>query len=65
MLQIDIYNIFFSLLTFLVKIILLLPIILYFIGIKIDSIFLKKIALKLILLGIFLSLILTINYYLK
>ena len=62
-----IYKIFFDtfllLLKYLIRILLILPIVLFIFGIKTNSQFFKNLAIKLFFIGLFLSILLTILYY--
>ena len=62
-----IYKIFFDtfllLLKYLIRILLMLPIVLFIFGIKTNSQFFKNLAIKLFFIGLFLSILLTILYY--
>ena len=63
--RVEIFDTFFSLLKLLVRLLIVLPVILFIVGFKTNTLIFKKIAIKLIVVGIFLSLILTIMYYMK
>ena len=59
----DFLNVFFILLKYMARILLLLPLVMYLLGLKTNSKFLKELAWKLILFGITLSIILTLLDY--